>query len=158
MKSASTIVFSDDFDNGRKPDWRSVSGSWSDVGGMLQATATTDGDYFRTEEYWRARDPSPPGVMFGRNFPTFVATLAGVPGPCVVFGDEPRDRSIIVVSTLALTDCIIDVDSAPFIPSPDGPIPHWPNPGGTTGSFSMAVMRYTDPQNWSGTSAGTRTR
>ena len=37
MKSASSIVFSDDFDNGRKPDWKVVSGAWSDVGGMLEA-------------------------------------------------------------------------------------------------------------------------
>ena len=26
-----SIVFSDDFDNGRKPDWKVVSGAWSDV-------------------------------------------------------------------------------------------------------------------------------
>mgnify|MGYP001269406111 CR=1 FL=1 len=31
MKSASSIVFSDDFDNGRKPEWKVCSGAWSDV-------------------------------------------------------------------------------------------------------------------------------
>ena len=68
--TVSSVVFADNFDNGRKPDWEVVSGNWDDVGGMLQATAITDGDYFRTEEYWKARDASPPGILLGRNFPT----------------------------------------------------------------------------------------
>ena len=144
---ATSIVFMDNFDNGRKPDWEVVSGNWDDVGGMLQATAITDGDYFRTEEYWKARAASPPGILLGRNFPTFPATFTNVSVP-MVFGDEPRDRSIIVVSTLALTDCIIDVDSTPFIPSPDGEIPGWPIPGNATGAFIQAVLRYTDPENY----------
>jgi len=143
----SEVVFTDNFDDGKKPDWKVVSGNWGDVGGMLQATATTDGNYFRTEEYWKARDASPHGILLGRTFPTFTITLTKVP-VTVVFGDEPIDRSIIVASTLAPTDCTIDVDSTPFIPSPDGPIPHWPNPEGTTGSFNKAIMRYTDPQNY----------
>jgi hypothetical protein len=143
----SQVVFTDDFDDGRKPDWKVVSGNWGDVGGMLQATAVTDGNYFRTEEYWKVRDASPHGILLGRTFPTFTITLTKVP-VTVVFGDEPKDRSIIVVSTLAPTDCTIDMDSTPFIPPPDGPIPQWPNPGGITGSFSKAVMRYTDPQNY----------
>lgn len=141
------VVFTDTFNDGRKPDWKIVSGNWGDVGGRLQATAVTDGSYSRTEEYWKARAASPHGILLGRNFPTYTITLTKVP-VTVVFGDEPTDRSIIVVSTLAPTDCTIDMDSTPFIRPPDGPIPHWPNPDGITGSFSQAVLRYTDPQNY----------
>ena len=138
----SEVVFTDNFDEGRKPDWKVVCGNWGDVGGMLQATAITDGNYFRTEEYWKAREPS-----LGRTFPTLTFTLTKVPVQ-VVFGDEPTDRSIIVVSTLAPADCTVDVDSTPYIPPPDGPIPQWPNPKGLTGSFNQVIMRYTDPQNY----------
>ena len=52
--------------------------------------------------------------------PNLVTTLAGVPGPVVTLGDSPTDITTIVVSTLSLADCTVDVDSTPFIPSPEG--------------------------------------
>ena len=136
--TVSSVVFADNFDNGRKPDWKVIWGAWADVGGMLQATAITGG----------ATRPDPP---------TFVTTLTKVPGPGVVIGDGPVDRTMIVVSTLSLADCTIDVDSTPFIPSPEGPIIPAPmtgviEPDGPvwicTGSFNHAVLRYTDEKNY----------
>ena len=132
---AGSIVFTDDFNGGRKPDWKVTRGAWGDVGGMLRATAINNGAT-RSDR------------------PTLVTTLAGVPGPAVTLGDNPMDITTIVVSTLSLADCTVDVDSTPFIPTPEGQeIIPWPSRGTTklwtsTASFNQAVLRYMDEQNY----------
>jgi len=155
MKTDS-IVFTDNFNNGRKPDWKVIWGAWGDVGGMLQATAITGGATLEAALLCAVQHHL--SVVDGRpDHPTFVTTLTKVSGPGVVIGDGPADRTMIVVSTLSLADCTIDVDSTPFIPSPEGPI--IPSPmtgvierGGPvwtgTGSFNHAVLRYTDTKNY----------
>jgi hypothetical protein len=135
IDKAGLIVFTDDFNGGRKPDWKVIRGAWGDVGGMLRATAINNGAT-RSDR------------------PTLVTTLAGVPGPAVTLGDNPTDITTIVVSTLSLADCTVDVDSTPFIPTPEGEeIIPWPQRGlltlwTSTGSFNQAVLRYTDERNY----------
>ena len=132
---ASSIVFADDFNGGRKPDWKVTCGAWGDVGGMLRATTINNGAT-RSDR------------------PTLVTTLTGVPGPAVTLGDNPKDHTRIIVSTLDLADCTVDVDSTPFIPSPEGvPIIPWPSRGTrelwtSTGSFNHVLLRYADEQNY----------
>ena len=58
---AGSIVFTDDFNAGRKPDWKVIRGAWGDVGGMLRATTINNG-------------------ATSSDRPTLVTTLAGVPG------------------------------------------------------------------------------
>ena len=129
-----SIVFSDNFDAGRKPAWQVIWGAWVDMGGLLQATALTE------------------GIHPGRPTPLIRSTLTQVTAPAVLVGDYPADRTIIVVSDMLLADCTIDVDSTPFIPSPKGKIISWPISGlpiwTSTGSFNHAVLRYTDENNY----------
>ena len=139
------VIFSDTFDEGRKPDWTVVSGAWVDAGGMLQATAIEGGEYFKSNEYLNSRGRRPPPPAFG-------VDLTGVSGPVVTLGDDPADRSMIVVSGLSLADCTVDIDSSPFIPSPQGTITPWPTSGKPvwtgTGAFNHAVLRYLDEKNY----------
>ena len=129
-----SIVFTDNFDDGKKPDWQVIWGAWADMGGLLQATALTE------------------GIHPGRPTPLIRPTLTKVSGPAVLVGDYPADRTMIVVSDILLADCTIDVDSTPFIPSPEGKIIPWPKSGlpiwASTGSFNHAVLRYTDEKNY----------
>ena len=129
-----SIVFSDNFDDGRKPAWQVIWGAWVDMGGLLQATALTE------------------GIHPGRPTPLIRSTLTKVTAPAVLVGDYPADRTIIVVSDMLLADCTIGVDSTPFIPSPKGKIISWPKSGlpiwASTGSFNHAVLRYTDENNY----------